>query len=236
MHGYSKMPKAELIAAVRETEKQRKISDFYKPQALLDSPVPDLQEPVLQPTKAEPKSFAERIKHKFSEYKFDFTRRVEVGLSRFKSEIDSLTNWLNDQVRRQVVKPLNEKLEAFKAKINKLYSIKDTRDTFEVEESKSALKKFAEQYRIKGKSGYDPKSFLSAAKQTVANHLKNNNQTKVKMIFTCMMEKIDIKIGDIVSQAADFHSNTTVNLEGIELSEQYESAVDKMLESMTDFQ
>ena len=57
--GYSKMPKAKLIAAVRETEKQRKISDFYKPLALLDSPVPDLQEPVLQPTKAEPKSFAE---------------------------------------------------------------------------------------------------------------------------------------------------------------------------------
>ena len=90
--GYSKMPKTKLIAAVRETEKQRKISDFYKPQALLDSPVPDLQEPVLQPTNAEPKSFAERIKHKLSKYKSDFTRRVEVGLSRVKSEIDSLTD------------------------------------------------------------------------------------------------------------------------------------------------
>ena len=32
MHGYSNMPKAKLIAAVRETEKQRKISDFYKSQ------------------------------------------------------------------------------------------------------------------------------------------------------------------------------------------------------------
>ena len=31
VHGYSKMPKAKLIAAVRETDKQRKISDFYKP-------------------------------------------------------------------------------------------------------------------------------------------------------------------------------------------------------------
>ena len=96
VHGYSKMPKAKLITAVRETEKQRKISDFYNPLALLDSPVPDLQEPVLQPTKAEPKSFAERIKNKLSKYKADFTRRVEVGLSRVKSEIDSLTDWLND--------------------------------------------------------------------------------------------------------------------------------------------
>ena len=69
VRGYSKMPKAKLIAAVRETEKQRKISDFFQPRkmavaSLLDSPVPALQEPVLQPTKAEPKSFAERIKTK----------------------------------------------------------------------------------------------------------------------------------------------------------------------------
>ena len=68
-------------------------------------------------------------------------------------------------MRKQVVKPVNEKLEACKAKINKLYSNKDTRDTFEVEESKSALKKFAVLYMIKGKSGYDPKRFFSAVKE-----------------------------------------------------------------------
>ena len=47
VRGCSQMPKAKLIAAVRKTEKQRKISDVYKPLALLDSPVPNLQEPVL---------------------------------------------------------------------------------------------------------------------------------------------------------------------------------------------
>ena len=139
-------------------------------------------------------------------------------------------------MRKQVVKPVNEKLEAFKATINKLYSNKDTRDTFEVKESKSALKKFAVQYIIKGKSGYDLKRFLCAVKESVENLLKNNSQTKVKMILTCMMERTDIKTGDVVSQVADFHSNTTVNLEGIDVSEQYELAVDKMLESMANFQ
>ena len=116
-------------------KKQRKISDFYQPPALFDSPVPDLQEPVLQPTKAEPKYFAERIKNKLSKCKADFTRRVEVGLSRVKSEIDSLTDWLNDQVRKQLVKPVNEKLEAFKATINKLYSNKDTRDNLKLKKA-----------------------------------------------------------------------------------------------------
>ena len=139
-------------------------------------------------------------------------------------------------MRKQVVKPVNEKLEAFIAKINKLYSHKDTRDPFEVEESKSALKKFAVQYRIIGKSGYDPKRFVSAVKETVENLLKYNSQTNVKMILTRMMERTDIKTGDVVSQEADYHSITMVNLEGIDVSEQYKSAVDKMLESIANFQ
>ena len=139
-------------------------------------------------------------------------------------------------MRKQVVKPVNEKLEVFKTKINKLYSNKDTRDTFEVEESKSALKKFAVQYIIKDKSGYDSMRFLSAVKESVENLLKNNSQTKVKMILTCMMERTDIKTGDVVSQVADFHSNVTVNLEGTNVSELYESAADKMLETMANFQ
>ena len=50
------------------------------------------------------------------------------------------------------------------------------------------------------------------------------------MILTYVMERTDIKTGNVVSQVADFHSNTTVNLEGIDVSEQYELAVDKMLE------
>ena len=66
----------------------------------------------------------------------------------------------------------------------------------------------------------------------VENLLKNNSQTKVKMILTCMMERTDLKTDDVVSQVADFHSNITVNLEGTDVSELYEFAVDKKLESM----
>ena len=139
-------------------------------------------------------------------------------------------------MRKRIVKPLYERLEAFKSKINKLYSIQDTPDTFEVEEGMSALKKFAVQYIIKGKRSYDPKRFLSVVSESVENLLKNNIQTKVKMILTGMMDRTDIKTGDVVSQVADFHSNITVNLEGKDVSELYESVVDKMLESMANFQ
>ena len=56
------------------------------------------------------------------------------------------------------------------------------------------------------------------------------------MILTYMMEVTDKKTGDVVLQVADFHSNTTVNLEGRDVSELYESAVDKILESIANFQ
>ncbi len=68
MYGYSKIPKAKLIAAVCKTDKQRTIN-YYKPPkmavaSLFESTVPDLQESVHQPAKLEQKSCTERIKHK----------------------------------------------------------------------------------------------------------------------------------------------------------------------------
>jgi len=40
------------------------------------------------------------------------------------------------------------------------------KDTFDVVETKSAWKVFAKEYMITGKDGYDPDSFMDAAKET----------------------------------------------------------------------
>ena len=60
--------------------------------------------------------------------------------------------------------------------------------------SKSALKNFAMQYQIKGLNGYDPESFLLNSKQPVTNLMINTRQTKVKMILSCMMKKVHLKV------------------------------------------
>ena len=74
------------------------------------------------------------------------------------------------------------------------------------------MKKFAIQYRIVGKHGFDPDLFLVNAKQSITNLLIDIRQTKVKLTLSCMMEKVDLKSGQAIAKEAAFHSNTGFNL------------------------
>ena len=81
----------------------------------------------------------------------------------------------------------------------------EKRDTlFQPLQSKSALTNFALQYQIKGLNGYDPDSFLLNSKQLITNLMINTRQTKVKLILSCMMENVDLKIGEVISKEAAF--------------------------------
>ena len=84
---------------------------------------------------------------------------------------------------------------------------------FQPTQSKSALKNFAIQYRIKGSNGYYPESFLLISKQPITSLMINTRQTKVKLILSCMMEKVDLKSGEVIAKDTAFHSRTEVNLE-----------------------
>ena len=112
---------------------------------------------------------------------------------------------------------VNEALESFKNLIKKLYNKRDT--SFQLKESKSALKKFAMQYRIDGKDWIDLDLFLVNAKQCITNLMINIRQTKVKLILSYMMEKVDLKSGEVIAKEAAFHSKTEVNLESTNSNE-----------------
>ena len=83
-------------------------------------------------------------------------------------------------------------LESFKNKIKIMYEKRDT--LFQPTQSKSALKNFPIHYQIKGFNGYDPDSFLLNYKQPITNLMINTQQPNVKLIFSCMMEKVDLKL------------------------------------------
>ena len=90
----------------------------------------------------------------------------------------------------------------------------EKRDTlFQPSQSKSALKNFSNQYRIKGSNGCDSESFLLNSKQPITNLMINTRQTKDKLILSCMMEKVDLKSGEVIAKEAAFHSKTEGNLE-----------------------
>ena len=71
---------------------------------------------------------------------------------------------------------------------------------FQPTQSKSAVKNFAIQYQIKGLNGYDPESFLFNSKQPITNLMVNTRQTKDKLILSCMMEKVDLKSGEVIAK------------------------------------
>ena len=85
-------------------------------------------------------------------------------------------------------KVVNKVLESLKNKIKKMYEKRDT--WFQPIQTKSALKNFVIQYQITGLNENDPKSFLLNSKQPITNLMISIRQTKVKLILSCMMERL----------------------------------------------
>ena len=99
-------------------------------------------------------------------------------------------------------KVVEKVLESFKNKIKTMYEKSDS--LFEPSQSKSALKNFANQYRIKGSNGCDSESFLLNSKQPITNLMINTRQPKVKLIPSCMLEKVDLKSGELIDKDQHF--------------------------------
>ena len=99
---------------------------------------------------------------------------------------------------------------------------------FKVIESNSGLKNFAKVYTVDGKLGYDAKSFLEGARQSMTKEIRDNRKTKVKLIFKCYMEWL--KTNEI--KPADFHSDIEVNLDGTDEKELYDTMVERILEKI----
>ena len=95
---------------------------------------------------------------------------------------------------------------------------------------------FAMQYRLDGKDWIDPDLFLVNAKQSIINLLIDRRQPKIKLIFSCIMEKIDLKSYEVIAKVAAFHSKTEVNLESTNSNELFSKMKETVLESLAKFQ
>ena len=113
-------------------------------------------------------------------------------------------NWLTGRVGpEQTPQVLNEIVEHVRTNY-------PPRQSFEVRESNSALRNFTRVYTIDGIEGFDARSFLDGARENMTRVLRDNRNTKVKLIFKCDMINL---IKDIIREFA-FHSDIEVNLEG----------------------
>ena len=124
---------------------------------------------------------------------------------------------------KEIPKNVSPNLKKLKKKIDDIY--KKTK-IFEVKESDSALRNFAYVYTIDGKEGFDPQSFMDGARENMIELLRNNRNTKVKLILKCYM----ISERDNLIRDFPFHSNIEVNVEGTNENDIYIIMTDTILE------
>ena len=138
-------------------------------------------------------------------------------------------NWLAESGQKYIVKPISSTLKNLKENINKIF---EEEKEFEVKEGESVLRRFARQFTIDGKSGYDPQTFLEAVKNLVLQILRDNRKTKVKLILKCKMQRTDLATGEIDEVDADFHSKIEENLERTNENELYAEMIEKIVENI----
>ena len=100
----------------------------------------------------------------------------------------------------------------------------------------SAINDSVKKYTIDGHNFVDPQEFYRKVKPQVISILNKSNETKVNFVTTCIMERVDMKTGEITTNTIPFRSKTVVNLQGTNKLELFRNAQDKMLESMSVFQ
>ena len=147
---------------------------------IFDESIPIDPTPVLQPTPWKPSNIA--LKNK---------KNIKNFITKSMQKIKDFGEWLLNYIP-QKPKVVDKVLESFKNKIKK-YVRKEGYFVPTIN-SKSALKNFVIQYQIKGLNGYDPESFLLNSKQPITNLMMNTRQATVKLILSCMMEKVDLKV------------------------------------------
>ena len=224
MKGYSRLRKTELIALISSGPVQCITTEHES--NLLDAPVPDIMVPTLVPGKYTPPS---------NTWKSYFSNVLNEVKNKVRSKLNTFSDWLINFVVPREQKPVNERLDALKSKVSSIFS-KINKKKFEILETAKAIKGFTKRYTIDGADGIDATSFLDAVRPQVVSLLTKNRGVKVQFNLMCVMEKADMKSGEVVEAEPNFKSKTEIILDSTDVGEIYINAVDKIKESMASYQ
>ena len=120
------------------------------------------------------------------------------------------------------VKELQKKMEKAKEERDRL---------FEARETDSALRCFTKKYTINGIDGYDGDSFCNSAEDSITKVMRENRQTKVKLIFKCYMIK-ERPDGEAIIRPFNFHSDIMNILGGTDVNELYNMMIETIKEKI----
>ena len=202
---YSRLKKAELINLLTRNS-----------SPILDEEIPEIDSEILKPTKY--------IKPRIDE---DEVKR--------KKEIRELEEMLGLRRRRIIpeIKVWTPKEEKLQRKIRKIKEI--NRRRLRITETASALRGFTRQFRIEGIPRHAPREFMQIARRDILKLMRENRQTRVRMILNCEMTRKELFSESTQILNTFFHSETVENLEGTDEREIYDGFMQTIEERIQNF-
>ena len=203
---YSRLKKVELINLIARNS-----------SPILDEEIPEMDSEILKPTK------------------YIKPRIDEDEANKRKREIRKLEELLGLRQRRIIpeIKVWTPKEENLHRKIRKIKEI--NRRRLRITETASALRVFARQFRIEGIPRHAPKEFMQSARRESQNLMRENRQTRVRMILTGEMTRKELFSESTQILNSYFNSETVENLEGTDESEVYDRSIQTIEERIQNF-
>ena len=131
------------------------------------------------------------------------------------------------------IKVWTPKVENLHRKIRKIKEI--NRRRLKITETVSALRGFSRQFRIEGIPRHAPREFMQMARRDIQNLMRENRQTRVRMILTCEMTRKELFSESTQILNSHFNSETVENLEGTDESEVYGTFIQTIEERIQNF-
>ena len=114
-------------------------------------------------------------------------KELENKIKRLKKKLREI----NQKIKNNKKKKRNLHQVYLKSKLeNELDEIK--RPKFRISESASALRGFARQFRIEGIPRHAPREFMQKVRINAQNLMRENRQTRVRMILNCEMTRKEL--------------------------------------------
>ena len=194
---YSRLKKADLINLIARNS-----------PPILDEEIPEIDSEILKPTKY--------IKPRIDE---------DEAKQKIKLEIRKLEEMLGLRQRRIIpeIKVWTPKEEKIQRKIRKIKEI--NRRRLKIAETASALRGFTRQFRIEGIPRHAPREFMQMARRDILKLMRENRQTRVRMILNCEMTRKELFSESTQILNTFFHSETVENLEGTDESVIYDRSI-----------
>ena len=132
------------------------------------------------------------------------------------------------------IKVWTPKEEKIQRKIRKIKEI--NRRRLKIAETASALRgNFTRQFRIEGIPRHAPREFMQIARRDILKLMRENRQTRVRMILTCEMTRKELFSESTQILNSYFNSETVENLEGTDESAVYDRSIQTIEERIQNF-